>query len=401
MTVPEAVLDRERDFAAAFAPAALRGIRLDRDQVEKLTAEHKASRQAAKERVEAATAGAITNPKSSVRVAEYLTALGGYDLPRSQKTGKPGAPKGALEIFEHQGDPLAKDILQYRRDDTALGLLLEPRKELLDNGDGRVRTSILTLAANTGRTSSRNENLQQVSRQGAMRACHLADEGCLIISADFSSVEVRVGAALSGDASMKYLIAMGDAHPDQKREYDFHWRTAITCYGPDATKENRYTSKRLNFGKMYGSGKRSASETVGIPLPEVSRAFDAFDAVAPDYKRWDQFMRDKVHNGVRFEELYSGRRVYFGNKGEHAAGNAVIQATAREFLVDAVEEWRKGRWKDALIVPIHDELVAFDIPEDEAEDATKFLVSCMTRVFLGVRIAAEPNKPSPHWMDAS
>ena len=401
MPVPEAVLDREREFAAAFVPAALRGIRLDRDQVEKLTAEHKASRQAAKERVQAATAGAIANPKSSVKVAEYLASLGGYDLPRSPKTGKPGAPKGALEIYAHLGDSLCEDILQYRRDDTALGLLLEPRCELIENGDGRVRTSILTLAANTGRTSSRNENLQQVSRQGGMRATHLADDGCLIVSADMASVEIRTGAALSGDPQMQELIRLGDLYPEKKREYDFHWRTAITCYGPEATKENRYTSKRLNFGYMYGSGKRSASENVGVPLPEVSRAFDAFDAIAPQYRQWDQAMREYVRNGGKSYKTYSGREVRLTGKGEHAAGNAAIQGTAREFLVDGVANWRKGKWKDALIVPIHDELVAFDIPEDEAEDATKFLVECLETELFGVAIKAEPNKPSPYWMDAS
>lgn len=398
--IAEAVLDRERAFAAAFAKAALRGIRLDPDRVHRLIAEHRDSREAARERVEAATAGVIDNPKSSVKVAGYL-AERGYPLPASGKTGRPGAGKGVLAPLAHLGDELCTQILQYRADDTALGLLLEPRAELIANGDGRVRTSILTLAANTGRTSSRNENLQQVSRQGGMRACHVADPGTLIVSADFSSVEVRVGAALSGDRQMQWLIAMGDAHPEQKREFDFHWRTAVTCYGPDATKEHRYTSKRLNFGKMYGSGKRSASETVGVPLPEVSRAFDAFDAVAPQYKAWDEYMRNEVRNGTKSWELYSGRQVYFGNKGEHAAGNAVIQATAREFLVDAVEKWRKGRWKDALIVPIHDEVVAFDIPEAEAEAATAFLVECMTRDFMGVRIAAEANAPSQYWMDAS
>lgn len=401
MSVPTWLLDRERDFQKAFRPAALHGIRLDPAQVDKLTLEHYDGREAARRRVEARTEGGITNPKSSTQVAPYMAATGRYELPRSEKTGKPGAPKGVLEPYAYLGDELAADILEYRRHDTALGLLLEPRRELIVHGDGRVRTSILTLAANTGRTSSRNENLQQVSRQGGMRACHLAEPGCLIVSADWSSVEIRVGAALSGDQSMQALIAMGDAYPDRKKEFDFHWRTAITCYGQNATKENRYNCKRVNFAKMYGSGKKSAASQVGIPVNEVSAAFDAFDAVAPQYGLWDIQMREFVRAGGKSYTTYSGREIWLTGKGEHAAGNAAIQGTAREFLVDAVKLWEAGPWGGHVIVPIHDELVVFDIPENEADDATAFLVQCMETSLGGVRIIAEANPPSPFWLDAS
>jgi DNA polymerase I-like protein with 3'-5' exonuclease and polymerase domains len=400
MPVPADVLEREREFAAAFRLPALRGVLLDPDQVRRLYDEHVQSREASRQRVADLTGGLVANPKSNLQVAPYLAQMG-YQLPASAKTGKPGAGKGVLEPYRHQGDELATEILRYRSDDTALGLLLEPRRLLCEQGDGRVRTTILTLSANTGRTSSRNENLQQVSRQGGMRACHLAEPDCLIVSADMSSVEIRTGAALSGDESMKALIALGDAHPEKKREFDFHWRTAVTCYGENATKEHRYNCKRVNFAKMYGSGKKSAAGQVGIPLPEVSSAFDAFDLVAPGYGLWDLWMRDQVKHGRKSFTTYSGREVYFGNKGEHAAGNAAIQGTAREFLVDGVLNWRKGRWKDALIVPIHDEVVAFDIPEDEAEDATAFLVECLETELHGVKIKAEANPPSRFWMDAS
>lgn len=399
----EALLDRERDFATAFVPAALDGIRLDSAQVALLTEKHLDEREAARKRVEAATEGAIRNPKSSDQVAPYLAATGRYELPLSEKTGKPGAAKGVLEPYAYLGDTLAADILEYRQHDTALGLLLAPRAELIRNGDGRVRTTILTLAANTGRTSSRNENLQQISRQGGMRACHLAEEGCLIVSADFSSVEVRVGAALSGDLSMQSLIKLGDMYPERKKEFDFHWRTAIICYGPQATKENRYNCKRVNFAKMYGSGKKSAAGQVGIPVQEVSNAFDAFDQVAPQYGIWDLQVREFVRHGGKSFKAYSGRDIWLTGpgKGEWAAGNAAIQGTAREFLVDAVEKWEKGKWGGHVLVPVHDELICFDIPEGEAAAATAFLVECMTTEISGVAIVAEANPPSKYWMDAS
>jgi DNA polymerase I-like protein with 3'-5' exonuclease and polymerase domains len=401
VTLSTALLDREQQFAKAFRPAALHGIRLDREQVERLYDEHTAAQKADQARALELSGGQVQNPKSATQVAPYLVSTGRYTLPLSEKTGKPGAPKGILEQYAHTGDELAEALLSYRRHDTALGLLLEPRRALIEHGDGRVRTSILTLAANTGRTSSRNENLQQISRQGGMRACHLAEPGCLIISADFSSVEIRVGAALSGDQSMQALIRLGDQFPERKKEFDFHWRTAITCYGPDATKEHRYDSKRINFAKMYGSGKKSAASQVGIPVQEVSNAFDAFDAIAPGYKLWDQWMRDQVRAGMKSYPTYSGRDIWLTGKGEHAAGNAAIQGTAREFLVDAVAKWEAGPWGGHVIVPVHDELIVFDLPEDEAEAATAFLVECMQTELNGVSIVAEANRPAVAWQDAS
>ncbi len=401
MSVPGWLLDRERDFQVAFRPAALRGIRLDPAKVAELTSQRTESLKALKARVEAATGGAVTNPKSSDQVGAYLAAQG-YELPLT-KGGKPSTAAGVLEPLAYLGDAVVKDIVDYRHDVTALGLLLEPRAELIAHGDGRVRTSILTLSANTGRTSSRNENLQQVSRQGGMRACHLAEPGCLIVSADFSSVEIRVGAALSGDWNMQELVRLGDAYPDQKKLYDFHWRTAISVWGAEATKENRYTAKRINFQKMYGGAPPGCAKNVGIPLEVARRVFDAFDLLAPDYGLWDLGMREYVRKGGKSYRAYSGREIWLTGpgKGEHAAGNAAIQGTAREFLVDAVEKWERGPWGGHVIVPIHDELCVFDIPESEAEEATAFLVACMETEINGVRIIAEANKPSPYWLDAS
>ena len=401
MTVPQAVLDRERDFACAFRKAALRGVRLDRDQVEKLIAEHEEGRAVSQARVAEATNGEIQNPKSNAQVGPYLAATGRYQLPLSAKTGKPGAGKGVLEPYAYLGDTLCKDILEYRRHDTALGLHLEPRKLLLDRGDGRCRTTILTLAADTGRTSSRDLNLQQVSRQGGMRACHLADEGCLIVSADFSSVEVRVGAALSGDSGMQEMIRLGDLYPERKKEFDFHWRTAIQVWGQDATKENRYTAKRINFQKMYGGAPPGCAANVGIPLEVARRVFSAFEALAPGYVAWDREQRRLARSGVRSYTAYSGRTIWLPRLAEHATGNYQIQGTARELLVDAVARWRQGKWRDCTIVPVHDELLAFDVPEAEAEEATAYLSWCMETEIGGVKIVAEANKPSPWWLDAS
>lgn len=392
MSLPTELLNRERDFARAFRPAALHGVRLDADQVARLTEEHTQARAAAKERAESLSDGQILNPKSNTQVAPYMDAQARYELPRSKRTGKPGAGKAALEPYAEMGDELAKAVLDYRHQDTALGLLLNPRTELIEHGDGRVRTSILTLAADTGRTSSRNENLQQVSRQGGMRACHLAEPGCLIVSADFSSVEVRVGAALSGDEGLKQMIRSGDLYPERKKEFDLHWIAAQTVFGKDATKEDRYNSKRYIFRRMYG----------GEPVtPVMTSVFSAFNRIAPGYAAWDAEQRQYARTPGACFQTYSGRIIRLPKNAEHAAGNYMIQGTAREFLVDAMAKWEAGKWGGHTVIPVHDEVIVFNIPEDEAEAATAFLVECMTTSLAGVNIVAEANHPSRFWLDAS
>jgi hypothetical protein len=416
-SLPGWLVERERAFAGAWAPIGLRGTPLDAPRVRALIGEHEAAQEDARLRVEAASGGVITNPKSNAEVPPYL-ASHGYRLPASARTGKPGAAKGVLEPFAAAGDALCADILEYRRHDTALGLLLRPWYVMCTNGDGRIRSSIMSIEARTGRTSSRNFNMQQVSRQGGMRACvTTADPGTTRgISADFSSVEVRVGAALSGDERMQDLIRMGDLYPERKKEFDFHWRTALICYGDDATKENRYNSKRINFAKMFGSGKKGAADQVGVPLPEVERAFDAFSAVAPRYEEWDRQMREYVRRGGRSYPAYSGRPLWMDPRAEHGAGNTAIQGTARELAVDATLRWLAGPWGGATLLLVHDELIAFDIPAAEAAAATAYLVACMETTLVpsgnglastgdlregGVQIRAEASEPWTAWPDAS
>jgi DNA polymerase I-like protein with 3'-5' exonuclease and polymerase domains len=197
------------------------------------------------------------------------------------------------------------------------------------------------------------------------------------------------------------VIRLGDLYPERKKELDFHWRTAISVWGTEAVKENRYTAKRINFQKMYGGSPKGCAASVGIPLDLAKKVSRAFEDLAPGYVAWDRQMREAAARGMKSFTTYSGRPVWLTGKGEHAVGNAAIQGTAREFLVDAVAKWESGPWGGHVIVPVHDELICFDIPEAEAHDATAFLVSCMESELNGVKIIAEANEPSPYWLDAS
>jgi DNA polymerase-1 len=200
---------------------------------------------------------------------------------------------------------------------------------------------------------------------------------------------------------MQYLIRMLDMYPDQKKEYDLHWRNALSAFGPDATKENRYCAKRGTFNCMFGGGYESGAKQIGIPVSDMKKIYDAFHNLAPQYDAWDKQMRAFVKNGGRSVEAYSGRQLWMDPKAEWGAGNTVIQGTARELAVDATLKWMAGPWGHLTILIVHDELVVWNVPVDEAAAATEFLIQCMTTEIFGVQIRAEANEPSIVWQDAS
>lgn len=468
LPVEESVLDRERRAEAVCARVNLDGAALDPPHIKKMIDQHEMSRETHRFNVLVLSDNTIDNP-SSPDVGEKLIALDPSllnVLERSEKTGRPSAARASLEkisdvqeydtltevtLKEHSSPlqyevnnsevirqkpesyMLAREILAYRHDVTTLGLLLRPLNTLCDEGDGRMRPTVLTINADTGRMSTVRPNSQQFSRQGGVRACVKADPGMKGIAADFSGCEILVAAALSGDRGLyeaemsPRCWACGSNPCDSncgKGHSGLHWRTAHTARGEAATKEDRYNAKRGTFTRLFGGGPATAAKQVNSPVHVMEELFAAFDESAPDFTAWDNWMRKCYYDGSLVwrdygtgenyrqdipgsrrmtYRTYSGRNIYVN--APHAAVNYAVQGTARELLVDALLEWAKGPWGHCVIIPIHDELVAF-VPEAEAEEATKFLVKCMTTSILSVPgwdvlIGAEPDEPWTSWPDSS
>ena len=249
--------------------------------------------------------------------------------------------------------------------------------------------------------SARRPNLQQIKREGGYRSCITADPGCVLISADFASVEVRTMAALSQDQTLMGWLSAGDACTDeeQKKNYDLHWQVARMVHGPGATKSQRYPLKRAVFGHIYGGGAEAMANGARISLEQAQAVKSAIAALAPGLTAWDAQMREYVRGGGREFTAYSGRVIWLDRRWPHKAANYLIQGTAREFLVDALIEWEKTPWGGCVILPVHDELIAV-VPEQDAQAATAALVACMQNSLAGVTIAAEPSPPSFAWQDA-
>lgn len=467
--VENSVIEREREFEAACATVALVGFELDHGHTLKKIDEVTTARARARQNAEILSDGKITNPKSPDVIKLLPEIIPGLELPLHRKTGKPTADKGALEglALRYKDNPLAfhlfKQILEYRHCDTTLGLLLEPLEILCSHGDHRMRPTVYTIEASTGRCSCRRPNGQQFSRQGGVRACVCAGtmtitvtssgqwiwaiDGVPVVmngvSADFEGCEIRVGAALSGDRALYEAEAgpfcwkcerdsrIGDecscGYKDGKlaAHQGLHWRTAHSGFGKGATKEHRYQAKRGTFTKLFGGGPDTAAAQVYCEVGVMRTLFAAFDSDSPAYAAWDAEMREAYYAGSRvwrdyatgiqhiesipgknrmIYQTYSGRPIYITNGG-HAATNGAIQGTARELLVDGTLAWRQSRWGRLPLLPVHDQIVAM-VPADEAEAATITLAEAMETDVLSspgftVHIGADVDKPFVNWPDSS
>lgn len=386
---PAAVLARERAAQRMTARMAHTGFRFDPEQIDRLHDEHTTARARLAEQIRAA---GIDNPGSQVQVGAALTAIGA-PLPRTS-TGKPSVAQAVLEpLRQHEGPvgQLAGLVLDWRHHDTALKLFLEPWRSLVRQGDGRARSTVYTLGADTGRMSSVRFNFQQISRAGGLRACITADPGYVLASADFAGVELRTAAGLSGD---RELAAIMD-DPDR----DLHWEVARLAFGANATKGDRYRIKRGVFGRIYGGGIKAVANGVGVSEAVARQVIEAMDHLTPGLTEWSRLVRDGVESGRTQFMAYSGRTIHLPKQAPHAAPNYCIQGTARELLIDALLRWAETPWGACTLMPVHDELVVM-VPEADAQAATQALVQCMTTDLYGVPIIAEASEPTYSWSDS-
>jgi P4 family phage/plasmid primase-like protien len=393
------VYERERTAQRMTARVAYHGVRLDAEHIAVLTEKHTTGRAESAVRVRAF---GVDNPGSDQQVGQAVSQLGA-ELPKTT-TGRPSVAAGVLEPLKGAegalGD-LIRGVLDYRHHDTALGLFLEPYRLLCERGDGRARPTVYTLGTDTGRMCCVRPNLQQLPREGGMRACITADPGQLMIGADFSGVEIRVAAALSQDPTLLRLLAEGR---------DLHAEVALQVWGanpeasakagvPTASKANRYQAKRIVFGRLYGGGLATLAMQAGVSEPVAQSALDVLDALTPTLTAWSRSIRQAVQRGQTQFRSYSGRVIHLPREFPHKGPNYCIQGSARELLVDALVKWRDTPWGICTLLPVHDELDGF-VPAGDAEAATQMLVQCMETELFGVKIVAEPSVPSFAWQDS-
>jgi DNA polymerase-1 len=308
---------------------------------------------------------------------------------------------------------IVDDILNFRELSKLKSTYVDALPAIVNPKTGRIHTSYAQAVAVTGRLSSTNPNLQNIpirSERGreVRKAFIPRDPSRILVSADYSQIELRVVAAISGDPNMCDAFKQGK---------DIHTATAAKVYGiaeAEVTKEQRYKAKSVNFGIIYGQGAFGLAENLGISRTEAKEIIDNYKKEFPNIQLYmDQQINKAKEQG--FVETLMGRKRWlrdinssnFTVRGfaERNAINSPIQGSAADMIKLAMikihREMKKQHWESKMILQVHDELV-FDAVESELPALKELILSCMTTAMElpnGVPVEAEIGQ-GKNWLEA-
>ncbi len=333
-------------------------------------------------------------------------------IPISKKTptGKPSTDEDTLQYLSESYD-LPRLILDYRSLNKLKTGYTDKLPLQISKITGRVHTSYQQAITSTGRLSSTEPNLQNIpikSAQGKkIRNAFIADKGKKIFAADYSQIELRIMAHLSGDKNLLKAF---------KNKIDIHSFTASEIFGVDVNKvssEDRRSAKAINFGLIYGMSSFGLSKQLGISIPEAKDYMDIYFSRYPKIKSYmlEKKTFAKQHGYV---ETLLGRKLYLPeinskraqrrSYAERTAINAPVQGTAADIIKIAmieIDKWlAEKKSKTKMIMQVHDELV-FEISENdidsEIEDIVNLMQNCITLDLpLEVNFGIEDNWGNAH-----
>ena len=344
-------------------------------------------------------AGEELNVNSPKQLGTFLFETLGLPGGKKTKTGW-STSADALEAIQDE-HPLVRQVLEYRKYAKLKSTYVDALLRLRDR-EGRIHTSFDQTATVTGRISSLEPNLQNIPVRTTLgreiRRAFIARPGWQLVDADYSQIELRVLAHMSGDH------VMIDAF---RRGQDIHARTAAEVYGvplEEVTPEMRSSSKAVNFGIVYGISDFGLARGIGVSRAEASEFIRRYFARYPDVKRYldscvalgsTQGYVTTYFNRRRYLPELSDRSYSIRQFGERAAMNSPIQGTAADIIKLAMirvhEALGEQGFSARLILQVHDELIV-EAPDDEAQAAASLLKACMeTIVSLDVPLVAEVN----------
>ena len=321
-------------------------------------------------------AGQPFNLSSPKQLGEILYEKLG--LPVIKKTPK-GAPSTAEPVLQELAldFPLPKILMEYRSMSKLKSTYTDKLPELIHRRSGRIHTSYHQAGTATGRFSSSDPNLQNIpvrSKEGRkIRQAFIAKPGCKLVAADYSQIELRIMAHLSGDEGM--VAAFNDG-------LDIHKATAAEVVGveiDEVTTEQRRNAKAINFGLIYGMSAFGLAKNLGILRGEAQEYIDTYFARYPGVHDYMERIRASAADDGYVETLF-GRRLYLAEinstngmrrqAAERTAINAPMQGTAADIIKRAmisVDQWLKDEnLTSCVIMQVHDELV-LEVPEEEMD----------------------------------
>ena len=327
-------------------------------------------------------------------------------LPHGKKT-KTGWSTNA-EVLEKLDHPIVRDVLEYRQ-------YMKLRSTYVDGllkaagPDERIHTNFQMTVTATGRLSSTEPNLQNIPTRtelgSELRRMFVPAPGCVLVDADYSQIELRLLAHISGDESMQEAFLSGE---------DFHAVTASHVFGVplnEVTSSMRRAAKAVNFGIVYGISAFSLSQDLGVSAEEAKAYMDAYFARFPGVKRYMEDVVKKSRETGYAETIFRRRRTLpeitaskYATRsfGERVALNMPIQGTAADIIklamVKVFKRLKEEGLSSRLIMQVHDELIV-ECPENEAERVKSLLTQEMEGVCaLTVPLIAEAHS-GKNWLE--
>ncbi len=382
------------------------GIAVDEKYLKKLSAEFEKDIDTLQKEVDK-LAGAPINVNSPKQLGELLFDKLGLQVVHKTAKGGRSTDEETLQILAaHHAIP-AK-VLEYRElsklKSTYVDALLQHADE-----SGRVHTHFEQTGSETGRLSSLNPNLQNIpvrSEAGQrVRRAFIAEKGQTLVSADYSQIDLRVLAHVSGDK------ALNDAF---SHDTDIHTRTAAEVFHvtpSEVDKELRRRAKAVNFGIVYGQTAFGLANQLGIPNKEAAEIIQKYFARYPGVSRWivenleaakrDGFVRTFLGR-IRYMPELSAKNTALRQFGERAARNTPIQGGSADIIKLAMlrvsEGLKKSEFKARMLLQIHDELL-FELPAAEVKEFAHWVKGIMERAAtLSVPLVVDV-KSGPNWQD--
>lgn len=329
---------------------------------------------------------------------------------KKTKTGQYATGEDVLQGFKND-HPIIPLILEYRQLRKLKSTYVDPLPTMMDEVDGRIHTTYMQTVAATGRLSSNNPNLQNIpirtEKGREIRKAFISrGEDFVLMSADYSQIELRIIAALSGDENMIGAFRSG---------LDIHAATAAKVYNvpvEEVVREQRSAAKAVNFGIMYGQSAFGLSQNLGISRTEAKQIIDSYFAQYPTIKTYLDsmiaFAREKgyvetIMKRRRYLKDINSANAIVRGFAERNAINAPIQGSAADIIklamIHVSEAMKESNLKSRMLLQVHDELV-FDVHIDEKERVKDLVLDKMQNaVSLSVPLEVEAGF-GINWLDA-
>lgn len=401
--------DIEMPLMPVLAQMERNGVRIDTQGLEETSALYTRQMQQMEQEIHE-MAGMQFNVSSPRQVGEVLfDQLHLSSKAKKTKTGQYVTSEEVLESLRPK-HPIVGKILEYRGLKKLLSTYIDALPLLVNSRTGHIHTSFNQTVTATGRLSSSNPNLQNIPVRDALgkevRKAFIPDEGELFFSADYSQIELRIMAHLSGDANLIEAFSHGD---------DIHAATAAKIFHKDiadVTADERRKAKTANFGIIYGISAFGLAERMGVSRTEAKELIDGYFATYPGVR---QYMTHSIETAREkgYTETLCKRRCYLPDINSHNAVvrgyaernaiNAPIQGSAADIIKLAMiriqQRLEQENMRSKMILQVHDEL-NFSVPADEKERLQALVIGEMERAFtLSVPLIADCGWGS-NWLEA-